>query len=276
MPDNIDMHPLDGSFLKLRRADEHLQVINDLMQGFLKRKPYRIITDFVGQGQTRECLLRFEQLEDLPSDLPLLIGDACNNLRSALDHLLWQLWLLKEPAFDRAVYFPICDSEATFKRDSPRNIKDLSDVQRAAIESLQPYKTGNAALSFLRDVNNSDKHRLIQIIFLVGNIRKVTITTDSTRALVQVPMPKDIVFNKVHHTKVVHGAILARIPLNRFSRGTNVNVKSTATVEFAFEDSKTANGQLVDMAINAMLSEVSRAIVLFEPEFAKFGTSKFE
>ena len=78
------MHPLDGSFLKLRRADEHLQVVNALMQEFIKRKPYRINDTFVRNGNTKERLLRFEQLEDIPTKLPMLIGDACNNLRSAL------------------------------------------------------------------------------------------------------------------------------------------------------------------------------------------------
>ncbi len=271
------MHPLDGSFLKLRRANEHLQVINDLIQGFLKRKPYRIVNDFIGQGQTRECLLRLEQVEEIPLDLPLIIGDVCNNLRSALDHLLWQLLLLSDPSFNGIVFFPICDTESSFKKNRTLEyIKGLSDAQRTAIESLQPYKTRNTALSFLRDVNNSDKHRLIQVIVEVAKVKRIRITANPTKALLHVPMPPAIRIQRINNTKIENGTILARIPLNRFSRGTQVNVKSNATVEFAFKGSKTANGQIIETAINAMLSEVSRTITYFESEFANSGVSKFK
>jgi len=198
------MHPLDGSFLKLRRADEHLQVVNALMQEFIKRKPYRINDTFVRNGNTKERLLRFEQLEDIPTKLPMLIGDACNNLRSALDHLLWQLWILQYPTFDESVYFPIYDSEVAFERGSPSNMGpikaksvgheriSLTDNQRAIIKSLQPYKTSNPVLSFLRDVNNSDKHRLIQVIFLIGDVTNLRLTADTTSALLEVPLPRQI------------------------------------------------------------------------------------
>lgn len=271
------MHPLDGPFLKFRRADEHLQVVNDLMQGFLNRKPYRIIDKIVKNGDTRERVLRLEQLEDIPPKLPLLIGDACNNLRSALDHLLWQLWLLKDPSFNGRVFFPICDTEDSFKAQRIRDyIKGLSCAQRTSIESLQPYKTGNGALSFLRDVNNSDKHRLIQVISLIGNVKKIRVTADTTNALLEVPLPHQIPIKRISNTKVENGAILARIPLNSFSRGTSVRVQSYASINFAFQGCKTAHGQIIYDSINAILSEVFRAIILFEPEFAKFGTSKFK
>ena len=274
------MHPLDGSFLKLRRADEHLQVANDLMKGFIKRKPYKTVTEFIGQGQTRECLLRFEQLEDIPPALPLLIGDACNNLRSALDYLLWQLWLRKNPLFTKNVKFPIWDNENLFKIRASKDIgKDaiegLTDTQRTTIEQLQPYKTGNRALSFLRDVNNSDKHRLIPVFFLIGNLESVSITVDQTRALLSVPLPKEMLIQRVKHTKVEHVAIICRIPFPYLSRPTRVNVKSKITVQFAFQGCRSADGQIIYESINAMLSEASRAVSLFEPEFASSGTSEY-
>jgi hypothetical protein len=281
------MHPLDGTFLKLCRADEHLQGANDLMQEFLKRKPYRINDTFVRNGNTKERVLRFEQLEYIPTKLPMLIGDACNNLRSALDHLLWQLWILQYPTFDESVYFPICDSESAFKKGSPENIGprraksvgtdkiSLTDNQRAIIESLQPYKTRNPALSFLRDVNNSDKHRLIQVISLIGDVKKLRLTADTTSTLLEVPLPHQIHIQRIHNTKIENGAILARIPLNSFSRGTQLRVQSYATINFAFQGCRTAHRQIIYESIKAMLSEASRAVSLFEPEFASFGTSEY-
>jgi hypothetical protein len=271
------MHPLDGSFLKFHRADEHLQVVNNLMQEFLKRKPYQIIDTVEINGNTKERVLRLAQLENIPFQVPLLIGDACNNLRSALDHLMWQLLLLNKPLFDGEVYFPICDSENIFKsKRFSKSIVGLTETQRTLIEGLQPYMTRNRALSFLRDVNNYDKHRTIQIISLIGNVKKIHITANFNNAKLIVPLPRQFPIQPVHNVKVENGSILARIPLNSFSRGTYVRVKSYTTINFAFEGCKTADGQIMYDVVNAMLSEVLRAITAFEPEFVSFGASQFK
>jgi hypothetical protein len=257
------------------------------MQGFVKREPYRINESIERKGNARERVLRLEQLEDIPIKLPLLIGDICNNLRSALDHLLWQLWILQYRTFNEPVYFPIYDCESAFKRGSPENIGpkraksvgpakiSLTDNQRAIIESLQPYKTKNPALSFLRDVNNSDKHRLIQVISLIGDVTNVRLTADTTRALIEVPWPRQIPIQRIHKTRVKDGTILAQIPLNSFSRGTKLRLQSRVTINLAFQGCRTANGKIMSESINAMRSEASRTVSLFEPEFASFGNSKY-
>jgi hypothetical protein len=282
------MHPLDGSFLKLSRARYHFQAVNDLVEGFFKRDPYQIIDNIEINGNKREHVLRFKQFEDIPNDVPLIIGDICNNLRSALDHLLWQLWVRRYPTFDETVYFPIYDCESSFVRDSPRNIGprkakrmgsakiSLTKHQRTLIESAQPYKTRNPALSFLRDINKSDKHRLIQVIFLTGNVNSLSLTADTTNALLQVPMPNHIPVQIIKDTKIENDTILYRVPVNNFSRGTKVQVKSRGIIKFAFEGCETAHGQIIYDSIVAMLSEVMRIIVLFEPEFARFGVSQFK
>jgi len=52
-------------------------------------------------------------------------------------------------------------------------------------------------------------------------------------------------------------------------------VQSRATINFALQGCGTADGQIIYESINAMLSEASRAVSLFEPEFASFGTSEY-
>jgi len=282
------MHPLDGSFLKLSRARYHFQAVSGLIEGFFKRDPYQIINEIETNGNTREYVLRFKQLEAIPTDVPLIIGDICNNLRSALDHLLWQLWLLQYPTFGELVYFPIFDGERAFVSASPGNIGprkskrigvdtvSLTDNQRAIIHSLQPYETRNPALSFLRDLNGSDKHRLIQIIFLTGKIKSLSLTVDTTNAILQVPLPDHIPVQTVNNIKVEHDTVLHRVPVKNLSLGSKVQVKSRGHIQFAFEGCKTAHGQIVYGTIVAMISEVTRCITLFESEFAEFGVSKFK
>lgn len=266
------MHPLDGPFLKLRRAKEHLKVVDELVEGIKEREPYRLVEEVVRNGQTREYILRFEQVEDVPPTVSLLIGDICNNLRSALDHLLWQLWLLKDSAFNGNVYFPICDSPDAFNEERITDyIKGLSNVQKAAIESLQPYETRNAALSLLRDVNNSDKHRLIQVIAFIGGITNLDVIITQPNGLV-VPL-QHISPQITRGAKIEDGTILARIPFGTYPKGSTMRVQSKAVINHVFEGSRTADRKPIKPSIDAMISEVSHAITLLEPEFSHLGTS---
>ena len=270
------MHPLDGSFLKLRRAKYHFEVIDDLVKGMHKCQPYRIVTEFVEDGDARECILRLKQVKEIDPNLSLLIGDICNNLRSALDHLLWQLHLLKNPTFNRNVYFPITDCEDSFRSDGSRHLNGLSGIQRANIKRLQPYKTGKAALSLLRDINNSDKHRLVQVIGVHGGIRKIGVTVNQTASALVLPTQKHIPTQVISGSKVEDGAILARIPYNRYARGTEVRVQSHIVLDYVFEGCKTADRKKLEPSLTSMISEVSHAIALLEPEFAHLGTSEFK
>lgn len=269
------MHPLDGSFLKLNRAKYHFKVVDDLVKEIKERKPYYIEHEVVRNRQTREFILRFKQNEELDTNVSLLIGDICNNLRSALDYLIWQLWLLNKHSFNGIVYFPICDNESSYKTSRTRdNIKGLSDLQRAAIESIQPYKTGNSALSLLRDVNNSDKHRLIQVIAFYGSIRNLRVTITQPDGLI-VPF-QHISPQIAKGTKIENGTEIARVPWGVYPKGSHVRVQSRTVLDYVFEGSKTANGKSIKPSIDAMVSEVYRVIILFEPEFSKFGVSKFK
>lgn len=271
------MHPLDGSFLKLNRAKHHFKAADELMQGFNNRKPYEIVTSFEGKGQARECFLRLKEVEAIPIDLSLLIGDICNNLRSALDHLLWQLWLLIDPTFDGNVYFPICDSPSTFNTNSPRDIGGLPDTQKTVIGGLQPYRTKNPALSILRDVNNCDKHRLIQIIGLMVDINRLIVTPAPITAKLKIPMPPRIPIEILSKSvKVENGATIARIPLDSSRLGTEVRVQSTTNIKFVFSGSKTADGKHIRPTLGGIILEVARILELFESEFAQFGVSEFK
>jgi hypothetical protein len=108
-----------------------------------------------------------------------MFGDAIHNLRSALDHLVWQLVLLNGKTPSGANQFPICDTGATYwsagwkdgkKTRSTREwrLEGVSDAQKALIDEMQPYRTrvppgAVHALSALRDLSNYDKHRLIHL-----------------------------------------------------------------------------------------------------------------
>lgn len=120
----------------------------------------------------------------------LLIGDVVHNLRSALDHLAFQLALKAtngSPPNERRIQFPIEDGESTFReRCSAKNrsgyIADLDPGDQTIIGEFQPcdrrysvYRAGLTVhpLGLLRDLNDTDKHRLLtRTIFAPTNIQK--------------------------------------------------------------------------------------------------------
>jgi hypothetical protein len=77
-----------------------------------------------------------------PLRLGVILGDMVHNLRSALDHLVWQAVLRNGGRPNRSHQFPICDDE-----------KDWNDACNVVMKP--------AALSRLREISNEDKHRVV-------------------------------------------------------------------------------------------------------------------
>jgi hypothetical protein len=80
---------LEGVELKLKRAKEHFEALAEAITAFV-RKPdtYTMLLEVNAQ---RSPVLRVEDIEEPRSDWTVLIGDCVHNLRSALDHLAFQL-----------------------------------------------------------------------------------------------------------------------------------------------------------------------------------------
>jgi hypothetical protein len=97
-----------------------------------------------------------------------IIGDAVHNLRSALDHLAWQLAVPSARATTpRRIEFPIfLDDPATDREIRGALTKKLNCLRpesQAIIDGAQPYKTGDRhhPLWLLQTLWNTDKHRTL-------------------------------------------------------------------------------------------------------------------
>ena len=103
----------------------------------------------------------------IPARLALLAGDCLQNLRSALDYLVWELVLAANNEPTEKHMFPVCLKEKGFK-DALRSgrLQGIDPAALALIDSLQPYKSGEldapgmplAVLDYLVNVN---KHRRV-------------------------------------------------------------------------------------------------------------------
>jgi hypothetical protein len=149
--------------VKIERADKHIIELENAINAFFQSGPYTIVeqkdpnTGQVVAGEVTRC-------EDIPLPIATIVGDAFQNLRSSLDHLAHQLWLMCPGANpDVWANFPFWNEPAKFKKaiangKVERMRQDAIDVL-AIIEPCKGLK-GNQ-LWALNRLNNVDKHRLL-------------------------------------------------------------------------------------------------------------------
>jgi hypothetical protein len=154
---------------KIARAKKHIAELENEIQLFLERKPYRVVVEEDDLEAGQHCW-RIRVKEPVPLLFNPIVGDALHNLRAALDILLCNLVTLNKRS-PKGVYFPIADDA-----DSLAIAIQKGNVQRAGpdvvqiITTLQPYTGGKCeALRSLHKLDILDKHRdLIFAAHLVG------------------------------------------------------------------------------------------------------------
>lgn len=141
-----DDHRLAGVYVKLEQARKHLKVLNSEMSEYLGREPYSFELE---KGRRRtEYVLKAYTREPPPLAWSASIGDFLQNLRTALEYLVWELARAnvgREPR--RRTSFPVYVSERRFLSDGRGKIQDLAPEPRAVIERMQPYNSPTVSSS---------------------------------------------------------------------------------------------------------------------------------
>jgi hypothetical protein len=170
------VHPLDGVNLKIARANKHLDCLNRKIVQWLDAQNYRVTEyDNTQTGEARRSLV---DPPDTPDGWSLFIGEYAYHMRSALDHLAWQLALLNVRGAAKArakgecwppegTEFPIY---AHFRKPSQKKryqekLRRFSPPHRTIVDQEQPFQRGNAAsadaLWLLHKLRNTDAHRML-------------------------------------------------------------------------------------------------------------------
>jgi hypothetical protein len=108
------------------------------------------------------------KVQPIEPTLPLMLGDCIHNLRSALDHLVYQLAIQQGASgkFADRTFFPIVLTKPEFD-DRPKKLVQpfIGDVAFAEIEKSQPYAAYDipeeADIWILHKLDIIDKHRLL-------------------------------------------------------------------------------------------------------------------
>ena len=158
------MTDLTGIAAKIGRADAQIEVLVADMCAFCRKIKGSIVHESNNEAGEQAWVYR-GATPDVPIEWSVRIGEILCNLRSALDHFVWQLVLAngQEPGPNNE--FPVVNTQDDWQSTAQRKLKGVADDTKERIRRLQPY-TGGIDLPFdvsalwtLRSLCNIDKHR---------------------------------------------------------------------------------------------------------------------
>ncbi len=151
--------PLDGCFERVRRAEEHLTDFKKRIVIMFRKQAdaVGIKFDLLPPHRVKDPILPSETFYDMR--FPVLIGEICYNLRTALDWLVFEVAKLDTKEEQDNTQFPLEDTSDGFVKNKKRfRIDLLTSAHEDLIEAVQPYN-GCEWSKRLRDYSNLDKHR---------------------------------------------------------------------------------------------------------------------
>lgn len=220
-----------GYLLKLDRALGHLDDLDREIRGLLHSGGCRAVEQI--DPDTGDWVLRVRLASQPPPELSLVVGDCVHNLRSALDHIAFQLWSnYTKPLSDEEAKrseFPIFNRRSEFHRrqrngkpapgSGLRKISGIDPHAQSLIEAMQPYNGGDWLwLMLLHELDRIDKHRRLNLSVAASTGSEITWAKGVPIAITP-PGPVD------------DGTELVRIP---FDPEKHVKPKATATFDVAF------------------------------------------
>lgn len=162
------MPSLSDAYVRLKRADEHLQGVYELAEKICKAqaeatKVHVAVGQIIGPGEMAEVFFVESAHTPIAERLAVLIGDSVNSLRSCLDYLVGELAELDSGSRKPRTQFPVEALPEAFQRKKNTFLNGLNTAHIANIESLQPYN-GIDWTAKLARMSNWDKHNKLVLV----------------------------------------------------------------------------------------------------------------
>jgi len=242
---------------KIERAEQHIREYENREQLFFERNPYLPVKQM--DPNTGEMLWKLSIRDEIPADFSTIVGDALQNLRSSLDHLVWQLVLANgsTPKI-RVTGFPICESIQKYKAESPAKVKGMAQGAIDMISNLRPYYGGHQHLWGLHALNNADKHRLLLFgaAWHTGTRFSVPLSLEPQRIIVPCPNPENFRFPLKDDTE------LLRVSVQALEAGFDQDPQFTFRI--VFRDAGIFNAQPLLPPLRQLANLVNSIVVSFD------------
>jgi hypothetical protein len=238
---------------KIERAKHHLHDLEIARDRFFNSDPYQINCE--NDLQTGHNIYRIFDIQTPPAEIGLIAGDLIHNLRSALDHLAFQLVYANGSTHSKQTSFPIWDSASEYYAQRARRLTGMAQAAIDAIDASEPYQGGKGAgFWVLHYLDIADKHRAL--LTPVMNVTDARFTIPgywerSYTGVGGVSFPK---FGK----PLKDGDVVAT---REAAKDKDMNL----TVDVAFTEPAVIEGRSVIKTVRLLLELVDKLIVDFAP-----------
>lgn len=169
-----------GVNAKLNRGREHMETFVREGRAFVERSPLAIEPWYSDDFREYEFRVRISEPPDVLR-WSLLIGDALNNFRSALDHAVYAVAAHSTgsdpPPGWRNLQFALTDTLEAFKAECKQGrLRGVPGEAVDAIRVSQPFIPPSGSLGRLQELNNTDKHQLLHLVAGLPEETEVKIT----------------------------------------------------------------------------------------------------
>lgn len=271
------MSLFDSAYAKIERANQQTDALKKIFESFYESKPYIIRQELYPQAGEKRLIFH---ADPLPLEWSVIIGEIVHDLRSALDHSIYELTCIENGNPLDKTEFPIFENEGLYfevnRRGEPTRksglfkIRGIRDTRRlAVIKGLQPFEFRKThkphehpILAFIHELNIVDKHRTLHLCRMATTEIAVHWLRDTH------PISNTLVMRRLED-----GAELARWkPVGDFND--KVDMEGEVSFEIAFGDSvPILEGQFVIPVIQSLIRGVNRVLhYLATPEDAGVST----
>lgn len=153
---------LHDAYRRIDRAADHLAELRQVVDDWSATQEASVL-------QTDEGIVRVIQSGDPPPRLVnLVIGEAVQNLRTALDYLVYGLAWIGSLDHCEQTQFPITNDVKSFEKQRAR-LRGVNAAHVRRIREFQPF-AGHEWLALLRDLSNQDKHWALTVAVAQGSV----------------------------------------------------------------------------------------------------------
>ena len=267
---------LDRIRIKTEWAKEYIRNLERRIARFHDSNPYEVRAE--KDAHSPNEILRIKLVRKIPDELACIIGDAVHNLRSALDHLVWQL-VEAHGAMppDERHMFPVSETLAKYQSaGSRRRIDGVHPGAVNLIDQSKPYAGGQGEFWTIHYLDIIDKHRLLLLTGFVNSGLETRVTDKSQResAAQGVHWPGTPVVHRFASNPpgvpimLEYGAEIqfAKVTVMTTGLPMEVDVEMKPLFDVAFADPEIVKGE----PVVPKLQELAQFVEGFIPQFVPF------
>jgi hypothetical protein len=159
--------------LKIERADHHIADLERQFAAFIEANPHTLSIQTNPDDGNLAVRIRFGK--EPPDDFALIISDAIHNLRTALDHMVWEMIGIDKGTQDRYLKLSTGDNRISFEAFCD-GIKTPSQPVRDLLKAMEVFPSGKGDILYsLHLLDNSEKHTVLRPIIRATKISKFVI-----------------------------------------------------------------------------------------------------